>query len=442
MSAPTAPVALEVDGLSKVFRVYDHPADILRGLVSRAPKHRDVVALDNVSLVARTGETVGLVGRNGAGKTTLLSIVAGTVSPTSGRVSVRGRIGAILELGTGFHPGFTGRENVYMGGLCMGLTRRETEARFEWIVEFSELADVIDQPLFTYSTGMKARLFFSTALSVDPDVLIVDEALSVGDARFQVKSFRRFQELKERGVTILLVSHNANTVTSFCDRAIILENGRVYGDGDPNQMMQIYHRLLFGEREREATDGGAADTIDVTAEAPPIDEPRGEHRYGSGEVEIADVALLDGNGRRISLLQSGERYVATLTVKAHETVEDVSIGFLVSSDQGVSLFGLDSASGRSEPMIPGMVKGQEIRVTVDFAAWLGPGTYFVTVAAARSFDQHKYDCRHDAIEFKVVADSAVWPVSSVNLDARFHVESAGMPPAEAGARVRSHARTR
>ena len=203
--------------------------------------------MQDVSFELRRGEVLGLVGRNGAGKSTLLKILAGTLTPSGGKVEIAGRVSAILELGTGFHPDFSGRENIYLGGLCLGMTRAEIDGRIDEIIDFSELRDVIDQPFKTYSTGMQARLTFSTVTTADPDLLIVDEALSVGDARFQLKSFGRFEEFRRRGKSIILVSHNMNTITGFCDRAILLERGRVLLDAKPATVSTFYHRLLFGE---------------------------------------------------------------------------------------------------------------------------------------------------------------------------------------------------
>ncbi len=239
--------AIRVANLTKVFKIYPKPADMFWELATNKPRHKPFCALRDVSFEVKRGQVVGIMGRNGAGKSTLLKIITGTLDKTSGDVQVKGRISSILELGTGFNGEFSGRDNVYIGGLMVGLSSQEITSKMDWIIEFSELEDFIDQPFKTYSSGMQARLTFSTAVCIDPDILIVDEALSVGDARFTRKSFAKMEEFRKAGQTILLVSHNSNQVASFCDYALILENGQVFDKGDPSRMRGVYYDLLFGK---------------------------------------------------------------------------------------------------------------------------------------------------------------------------------------------------
>ncbi|RYG38969.1 MAG: ABC transporter ATP-binding protein, partial [Burkholderiales bacterium] len=217
---------------------------VVEALTGRT-KHTDFCALDSVSFNMKRGSVLGVLGRNGAGKSTLLRLVAGTLEQTRGKVVTHGRIASILELGTGFHLDYSGRENVFLGGMCLGLSRAEIKQKFDEIVEFSELAEFIDRPFRTYSSGMQARLTFAVATSIDPDILIIDEALAVGDARFSLKSFDRIREFRRRGKAILLVSHDINTVSSFCDEAILLERGKLIAEGSPPTVCNYYHELLF-----------------------------------------------------------------------------------------------------------------------------------------------------------------------------------------------------
>jgi lipopolysaccharide transport system ATP-binding protein len=244
---PAARAAISVRRVTKRYKLYARPIDRLYELFWREPRHTERHSLRDVSFDVQHGEVVGIIGANGAGKSTLLKIVASRLEPTSGLVALDGSVVAILELGTGFHPDFTGRENVYLGGLCLGLTREQIQTEMENIIAFSELEDVIDTPFRTYSTGMQARLTFATAVAVDPDILIIDEALSVGDNRFQLKSFNKIRSFKDAGKTILLVTHSMSSVTTFCDRAILLHKGEVVADGEPNWVTNVYHNLQFGD---------------------------------------------------------------------------------------------------------------------------------------------------------------------------------------------------
>ena len=237
--------AVQISHLSKTFRVWRNSRDMLIEALTGRQHHHEFQALRDITMDVPRGSVMGIMGRNGAGKSTLLRIVAGTLDATAGTVTVGGRISAILELGTGFHMDYTGRENIFLGGMCLGLSRAEMTKRLDEVISFSELQDFVDQPFRTYSTGMQARLTFAVATSVDPDVLIVDEALAVGDARFQLKSFDRIRDFKRRGKSILLVSHNIPSIMAICDRAILLEKGQVIVDGDPNEVGKLYHEMLF-----------------------------------------------------------------------------------------------------------------------------------------------------------------------------------------------------
>ncbi len=238
---------IKVNDVSKVFKIWKKPSDMFMESITGRQRHTEFTALKNVSFDINPGQVVGILGRNGAGKSTLLRIIAQTLNATTGSVDVNGRIAAILELGTGFHGDYSGRENIMLGGMCLGMSKAEVEDKTDEIIDFAELRDFIDQPFRTYSTGMQARLTFAVATAIDPDVLIIDEALAVGDARFALKSFDRIRKFARDNKSILFVSHNIHQVMSFCDFALVLEKGEVVASGDPARIGNIYHKLLFGE---------------------------------------------------------------------------------------------------------------------------------------------------------------------------------------------------
>ena len=254
-------VAVQVSNISKLYEVYDTPRDRLKQFVvprlqrvtMATPKrfYREFLALDNVSFTIKNGETVGIVGRNGSGKSTILQVICGILHPSNGIVETNGRIAALLELGSGFNPEFSGRENVYMNATVLGLSKTETDRRFDTIVEFADIDNFIDQPVKTYSNGMLVRLAFAVAINVDPQILIIDEALSVGDELFQRKCFARIEQLKTDGVTILFVSHSSSAVIELCDRALLLDNGRLLKDGKPRETIKQYHRLIFSRNTNQ-----------------------------------------------------------------------------------------------------------------------------------------------------------------------------------------------
>jgi lipopolysaccharide transport system ATP-binding protein len=436
---------ISVRDLRKAYRIYAHPRDMLIEAISGRARHREYLALDGISFGVAPGMVVGLIGRNGAGKSTLLRIIAGTLDATSGTVSTRGRIAAILELGTGFHPDYTGRENVYLGGLCLGLSRHEIDRQFNHVVTFSELGDFIDQPFRTYSNGMQARLTFSVATCVDPDILIIDEALSVGDARFQLKSFDRIRDFKRRGKAILLVSHNINHIVAFCDQAILLECGRIYAEGDPNKVSQVYHELLFTPTQPAETPVPTNDAV-VASEVPGLSGAAElaiedgippvtalgssstavaedmfatrEHRYGNGAAVIEEIKILDSVGRSVRSLRSLERYTLWVTVSANAPLSQWCLGVLLRDHRGLDLFGTDSLLRGTT--VPQLASGAELTFRMHFRAALAAGTYYFTIGVAHE-DGTKYDMRLDAHEFVVEPTSTIYTASIVNLDARIEV---------------------
>lgn len=396
--------AVLVEDLTKVFRVYPRPFDLVRGVLTGRKTWRDHTVLDGISLSIGRGESVGLVGRNGAGKSTLLKIIAGALQPTSGQVTVFGRSSAILELGLGFNPLFSGRENIYFGGLCLGLTRAEIDARFDEILDFSEIGEAVDRPFGTYSTGMQARLSFSVATAVDAQLMIVDEALSVGDARFQLKCFDRFARMRANGATFILVSHSMPTIVSFCDRALLLDGGRIVEDGAPQHIDKAYQKLLF------ATPATAAAPRRGAEAAPPA---ASVDHFGTGTGAIRSVALLDEDGTPVNRLESGRPFRIELDVRIEEPMPGLVAGFLIRTPKGTDVFGVDNTTDQGFAFDP--EPGVETRVTLRGRMHLATGTYVLTVGLAQR-DGTKVDLRYDALSFSVFGSERQYTTSLVNLE--------------------------
>ena len=452
-----APVAIRARGLGKTFHVYLKPVDVLRDLFSRTSRSIERHALSDLTFEVRRGEVVGILGRNGAGKSTLLKIIAGTLDRTAGELEIDGRITAILELGTGFHPDYSGRENIRLGGLCLGMKSEEIERKAEGIIEFSELREVIDQPFRTYSTGMQARLTFATAISVDPDILIIDEALSVGDARFQMKCFARMAELRQQGRTLLLVSHDTNTITTFCDRAIVLEGGRLFAQGNAREMSAAYLRLLFGEQQQPPTEPVAiapapaqieamsaaaanayaqpeASVVATPAEepsqerapepdqapAPPAAAPKGQHaRFGDGAMRVVSYGLVDPSGRETRVLVSGEKYRFHMRGKCVREIDRVSCGFAIKDRRGTVVFGVTNIA-RGEP-IDTVRPGEVVDISTELTMWLAAGEYFMNLGFGYLANGEMCDFLEDGIQFTVHGPGGIFTTAVVNLEADFRI---------------------
>lgn len=357
---------IEADRLSKRFR--------MRG--RRGAPARDVWALRNVSFEVAAGDAVGIVGRNGAGKSTLLEIIAGTRTPTEGRGVVRGRVAALLQLGAGFHPDFTGRENVHLSGAIQGFSRPEVEARFDDIAAFADIGHFLEQPVKTYSSGMHARLAFAVSTAFEPDILIVDEILAVGDAPFQQKCVTRIERMREGGMTLLFVSHSVDRVNALCDRGLLLEEGRRVFYGETSRATDLYLKSIRSELPTPAAkrEKGAAD--------PNIErQTRGLDRYGSQEVQILSVALRDAAGAVCEEFHFEEQIVLVVRYRAEAATEDLNVSFLVRDETGVNLCGTMTWDEglRLDPV----EAGQEGAVAFRFLNRLRPGRFGVSVALTR-----------------------------------------------------------
>ncbi|MBZ9883165.1 ABC transporter ATP-binding protein [Mesorhizobium sp. CA10] len=440
-------VAISVKAVSKHHLMFDRPEDRLKQmvvprlqrLVGHAPKryYRDFAALADISLEVRRGETVGIIGRNGSGKSTLLQIICGTLQPTTGSVTVNGRVAALLELGAGFNPDFTGRENAYLNASILGLSRAEMDKRFGSIAAFADIGDFIEQPVKTYSSGMYVRLAFAVAINVDPDILVVDEALAVGDEAFSRKCFARIEQIKERGGTILFVSHAAQTIVQLCNRAVLLDSGEKIFEGTPKAVVSQYQRLAnaspAGAAEIRAairalnadidegsasvqafpkSDAGMAppaeaitsDTeswFDVSTDMPQVNRhesraakdapnedsladyfdatliPRSTVTLEERGAKIHDVRITTLHGNEVNVLRLGKRYVFQYSVDFSVDATSVGFGMWIRTVDGLGLAGVQSVNSRSQ-RTPKVVKGETVNVAIEFSCVTLPGAYFFT----------------------------------------------------------------
>ena len=377
----TAPGAIEVDHVSRRFRVYPQPVRTLKEmLVARGRvKGRDVEALTDVSFAVEPGEAVGLIGRNGSGKTTLLKIVAGIIKPTTGRVSAGGRIGSLLELGAGFHPEFTGRENVYLNGAILGLKRDAIRRHMAEIEAFSELERFMEVPVRTYSSGMVMRLGFAVAAHLEVDVLLLDEVFAVGDEEFQRKCFGKIHEFKQRGGTIVFVSHDAAAVERLCSRAVLLRHGRLEYDGPVREAITRYHAMLADERNPEERGAGLRE-------------------YGSGELRIEEARLLGEDGEERSQFAPGERLTVELRIVSSRAVPPPRLSYELHDSAGLQIGGglQDTAELGWQESRP----EHRLRLEIDSLP-LADGRFRFRFELADRAGTHLYHWRDDAARFVV-----------------------------------------
>ena len=393
--------AVVVADLGKTYQIFETPQDRLKQILFGKWRkyYREFTALENVSFQVERGETLGIVGRNGSGKSTLLQLIVGTLSPSSGSVQLGGRVAALLELGAGFNPDFTGRENVYLNGGILGLSRAEIDARFPDIEAFAEIGTFLDQPVKTYSSGMFVRLAFAVAINVEPEILVVDEALAVGDEAFQRKCFARIQAFRKAGGTLLFVSHSAGAVVELCDRAICLDQGEVLCSGSPKQVVALYHKLIYALPERVEgikkaiqSDGGeelldleAADPGNAARDAEvafgladdfdPNMVPKTTTVYQDLGVKITDPHLINHAGERVNILVNGHEYIYTYRAEFEKEAYQVRCGMLIKTTSGLELGGAVSA-----PIAHGqdhVGNGSVADVRFKFKVALAPGTYFL-----------------------------------------------------------------
>lgn len=424
-------IVIKVEGLSKCYQIYDQPRDRLKqfvvprlqGMIGQPPKQycREFWALKDVSFEVKKGETVGIIGRNGSGKSTLLQMICGTLTPTSGSIQTNGRIAALLELGSGFNPEFTGRENVYMNASVLGLSNEEIDVRFNDIAAFADIAQFIDQPVKTYSSGMVVRLAFAVIAHVDADILVVDEALSVGDAVFTQKCMRFLRKFMGRG-TVLFVSHDSGSVVNLCQHAIWLNKGVISQAGIAKEVVEAYTQStlqeIYGDKVRltsvdtnksanreEQNNQAAGVTIDKDTSVTyftQLDESTG---WESGKAKILSVRLLNNDGQDIPMLHGGELVNLEIIATANESIYSPILGWFVKDRLGQSLFGEHTYTYVNPPLL--VNAGKKIKAVFQFQIPLLPnGEYAITVSIAEGspFEHTQHHWLHDALIFKVATD--------------------------------------
>ncbi|MBR4820231.1 ABC transporter ATP-binding protein, partial [bacterium] len=363
---------IEIKGLSKRFRVYDRPLDRLKEWLTPSGMsfHWAYWALRDVDLTVKKGSSLGIIGVNGAGKSTLLKILCGTLSPTFGSVEIKGRIAGLLELGSGFHPEFTGRQNIYLNARLLGLSDEDIEKKLQSIVEFAELGDFLDHPLRIYSTGMALRLGFSVAANVDPDILIIDEALAVGDAYFQQKCLKYLKDFRAKGGTLIFVSHDPGAVKLLCDSAVLLHKGRIIANDTPENVLNYYNTLLV-------RDDADKESFILERKKQEAKNSKPQHS-GSFEALIEKVSLVS-DGCETRTLFAGHKAELRVAVKALNDIEPPTIGFSLRDRLGYEVIGTNTMLLKKET--PALKAGEGLEVSFELPPMLGPGEYTVTVAA-------------------------------------------------------------
>ena len=380
---------LVVSNVGKAYKRYPSKWARVREWLTGKPHHDKTWVLRDINFTINPGEAVGIIGVNGAGKSTLLKIITGTTQPTSGSVHIEGRVAALLELGMGFHPDFTGRQNVFMAGQLLGLGSDEIAACMPAIEAFAEIGDYIDRPVRTYSSGMQMRLAFSVATAVRPAVLIVDEALSVGDAYFQHKSFNKIREFREQGTTLLIVSHDRSAIQSLCDRAILLERGFVIKDGNPEEVMDFYNALI-------------AERGNATLEVKYLEDGRAQTSSGTGEAIVSDIALEDANGGRVDYVDVGQNVTLYVEVDVKSDIPRLVFGYGIKDRLGQVIYGTNT--DLKKQVLCNVAGGKKLCFRVKFPVNLGPGSYSIQTALC-STDTHlvnNYEWKDLVLVFNVV----------------------------------------
>ena len=406
-------IAIKVDNVSKLYKLYEKPSDRLKESLGLTRKkcYVEHYALDKVSIEVKRGETVGIIGTNGSGKSTILKIITGVLNPTSGNIIINGRISALLELGAGFNMEYTGIENIYLNGTMIGFSKEEIDSKLKDILDFADIGDFVNQPVKTYSSGMFVRLAFAVAINIDPEILIVDEALSVGDVFFQAKCYRKFEEFKEQGKTILFVSHDLSSISKYCDRVVLLNKGKKLAEGDPKEIVDLYKKILTNADELE-TEGEMKNRKDEHSDSrdetvvwknffptnPSVLE------YGKKEAEIIDFALIDENGNYTNNLEKGKEFSVKMKVLFHEVIKDPIFAFTIKDLKGTEITGTNTMFEHAwvGPQEAGNIREVRFRQKMN----LQGGEYLLSLGCTgyREADFNVYHRLYDVCSITVISD--------------------------------------
>jgi len=415
-------LAISVEHISKVYKLYRGKVDRLKDALHIGGKknYQEYHALSDVSFEVKKGETVGLIGTNGAGKSTLLKTITGVLTPSSGQIEVNGKISALLELGAGFNQEYTGLENIYFNGTLLGYTREQMEERVPKIIEFAGIGDYINQPVKTYSSGMFARLAFAMAINVEPDILIVDEALSVGDIYFQSKCFKKMDEIKRNGTTILLVTHDMSSVVKYCDKVVVLNHGKVIKEGNPKEMVDIYKKILVNQYDENAPEEQEKFEIEKDTWASHLSLNEENVLYGSGKARIVDFGFFDKDDQITGMVLKKNEFKIKMKVTFLEDIEYPIFAFAIKNARGAEVTGTNTMFERLE--VPLAKKGETYVVTFTQKALLQGGDYLMSFGCT-GYDDGEftvYDRLYDVANLTIVSEQDT--VGTFDIDSKVEIE--------------------
>lgn len=407
-------IAIKVEHLSKMYKLYDKPSDRFKEALGLTKKklYAEHYALDDVNFDVKVGETVGIIGTNGSGKSTILKIITGVLNPTGGSVTVNGRISALLELGAGFNMEYTGIENIYLNGTMIGFSREEIDAKMQDILDFADIGEFVNQPVKTYSSGMFVRLAFAVAINIEPEILIVDEALSVGDVFFQSKCFKKFEEFKKMGKTILIVSHDLGSISKYCDRVILLNKGKKAAEGSPKKIVDLFKKLLVGvniDDDDESSENSTAvaavddDSVDTRWKDNYTINPK-INEYGNRKAEIIDFAIIDENGVYTSSIMKGTSFKIRSKVKFNESVVDPIFTYTFKTIKGTDITGTNTMF---EKVSVGTTKPGDVYVaTFEQDMSLQGGEYLLSISCTGFVEGELtvYHRMYDVVNITVISD--------------------------------------